>query len=45
MPDPTQNPEATEPEDAPEPDDLTGAPLDPDYLERLANERLSAEVG
>jgi hypothetical protein len=35
MPEATENPETTEPEDVPEPDVLIGAPLDPDYLERL----------
>jgi hypothetical protein len=38
MPDPIERPEATAPEDAPDPDALTGAPLDPDYLERLSGE-------
>lgn len=30
--------EATEPEDAADPDALIGAPLDPDYLEKLSKE-------
>lgn len=38
MPDPTQDPEATEPEDVADADALVGAPLDPDYLERLTKE-------
>jgi len=36
MADPTENPVTTEPEDDPDPDALIGAPLDPDYLERLS---------
>ena len=38
MPDATENPEATEPEDGADPDALIGAPFDPDYLVRLSGE-------
>lgn len=38
MPDPVTEQEATEPEDVADPDALVGAPLDPDYLERLTKE-------